>query len=340
MRFPRFSALLLASLVAALPLSASESGKPVEYHTVATAAWGDRLNALATIYARRQIDITSQVDGFITEAMMADGQSVEQGATLVSLDSRFPAAQLADASAHLQEEQRRLQELERLRHSNAVSESSLLQQRAAVARATAQKDAQQVTLSYYRLTAPFTGVLGFSELSPGQYVQRGEVLAQLTDPDSLYLDFHLPSHYLSQLALGQPISLQLDAWPGARFDANISSIELSVDPQSRNVRVRASLPKGDSRLRPGLLARITLTLGQSDALVVPTRSVFYRGSQAYVYRVDEQQRARQVPVSLGGSQGESTQVLDGLSQGDQIVASGVSHLSDGSKVQNQTEMTL
>ncbi|GAA4889924.1 efflux RND transporter periplasmic adaptor subunit [Ferrimonas pelagia] len=329
---------VLLSLALALPTQARGPGPDsaigVELHTVTEQPWGNRLQALGTVHARNQIDLISQTEGVISQLQIRDGMRVEQQQLLIQIDDRLPQTQLAEAKAALQDDQRQLAELSQLRASNSVSASSLRAQQAQVVIAQARVDAANVTLSHYRLEAPFAGVLGLSQLSVGQYIQRGEALLSLTDLDSLYLDFSLPSQYLSQLRLKQPLQLHFAAWPESHFAAEISSIDPTVDPQSRNVLIRAELNNKTQELRPGLLAQIDLMLGGESTLVLPTSAIFYRGSQAYVYVVDDTDTARQIAVEVGTSQGSQTQVLSGLQPGQQVVSAGVGKLSDGNKVKD------
>ncbi|WP_028111892.1 efflux RND transporter periplasmic adaptor subunit [Ferrimonas kyonanensis] len=334
---PVFAAALLGSIVLAMTTSAVAKGagdKPqlVELFEVVNEPWGDRLEGVGTVYARNHIEVISQTEGVIRSVDVGDGRVVKKGQSLIQLDPSYPQAILAEAQAQLQDDERRLAELSQLSRSNAVSESSLLEQQAKVAMSKARVDAAQVSLSYYSIKAPFDGVLGLSQLSQGQYIQRGEALLNLTDLNSLYVDFGLPSRYLSLVQVGQLANLHFDAWPDREFTATISSIDPVIDTQSRNLRVRTELDNPQQMLRPGLLVQIHVQLASSPSVVVPTSAIFYRGTEAFVYQVKPDNLAHSVAIEVGSSRGTLTQVLQGLAPGARVVSAGVGKLTDGSPV--------
>ncbi|WP_394241069.1 efflux RND transporter periplasmic adaptor subunit [Vibrio astriarenae] len=341
MKLTLVTGLLIAGLIVppiskvnATQLSASARALPVELSEVKSSPWGESLVALGNVYARHQVALVSQVEGVITGLPIHDTQTVSQGQLLVQLDDRQAKALLAQADAQLNEDKRLLKEMVRLHERNSLPESSLLTQRAKVQISQAQRDSAAVTLSYYQTTAPFDGVTGLNTLTEGQYVQRGESLITLTDVERLYIDFNLPSHYLSQLNTKQKLELRFNALPDRVFFSEISSIDPQIDQQSRNLKVRAELFNPEGLLRPGLLAQINVSLEQEIANIVPTSAVFYRGANAYLYVVDADGIARQTEVTLGNTDGALTQVLAGVPPGAHVVSAGVGKISHGSLVKD------
>ncbi|MGL6259055.1 efflux RND transporter periplasmic adaptor subunit [Vibrio sp. WXL103] len=335
------SGMLAASLIASsfMPAHASQLPRsaralPVELQEVQSVLWGERLVAIGSVFARHQVELVSQVEGVITGLPVQDTQNVNQGQLLVQLDDRQAKASLAQADAQLKEDKRLLTEMVRLHERNSLPESSLLTQRAKVQISQAKRDAAAVTLSYYQTVAPFNGMTGLTMLTEGQYVQRGEALITLTDVKSLYVDFNLPSHYLSQLKPSQSLELRFDALPDTVFYSEISSIDPQIDPQSRNLQVRTELYNPDALLRPGLLAQIRVSLDDEYVNVVPTSAVFYRGVNSYLYVVDKEGVARQTLVTLGSTDAALTQVIAGVVPGDQVVSSGVGKVNNGTLVQD------
>ncbi|MGI9275408.1 MAG: efflux RND transporter periplasmic adaptor subunit [Endozoicomonas sp.] len=331
----RILLLTLVLLFSSLTMAASRgsAAQIVEIEPVTVLSRSDQLMALGTVSAREQIVVTSKVDGFIEQLNIADGQPVQAGQSLIELDSRFEQAKLAEAEAQLKEDQRRLQELQQLVARKAVSASELAAQEAIVAQSEAQLQAVSATLSFYSLQAPFSGVLGLSQLSPGQYIRPGDELVSLTNLDNLYVDFSVPSRHLSRIQRGMDLTMIFEAMPGRTFLASVANVDALVSTESRNLTVRANLDNEGQFLRPGLLARVQLDFSAREVMAIKTSSIFYRGSQAYVYTVNAGGQAVERAVT-GTVDGETTVITAGLSVGDNVVTVGVGKIGNGVRVQS------
>ena len=300
----------------------------VDIETVQAQTYQEELSALGTVYARNQIVLTSKVAGSIDTLNFTDSQTVPAGYPLIELDNRFEKARLQEAKAKLLEDKRRLSEMQLLKAKRAVSVSELQAQQALVEQSRASAEAAATTLSFYTLEAPFAGVLGLSDLSPGQYIRAGDPLVTLTDLEHLYVDLNFPDKYLSQIQAGMTVQFQFESWPGLSFHADITSLDSLVNIESRNFRVRADIDNTEGLLRPGLLAQAVLQLTPHSVITVPTSSIFYRGPQAFVYRVVENKAVEQ-PVATLQIVGEKTYISSGLSVGDEIITAGVGKVSNG-----------
>ena len=309
----------------------------VNIETVQVQTYQEGLSALGTVHARNQIILTSKVAGSIDRINFRDSQAIPAGLPLVELDSRFEAARLQEAEAKLLDDERRLKEMQQLEAKKAISQSELQAQEALVEQSRASVTAAATTLSFYTLEAPFAGILGLSDLSPGQYVRAGDPLVTLTNLEHLYVDLNFPAKYLSQIQPGMTVELRFEAWPDLEFHANITSLDPLVNIESRNFKVRTELDNAEGLLRPGLLVQATLQLSPHTIITVPTSSVFYRGAQAYVYRVVENKAVEQ-PVTTLQVDGEKTYISSGLQAGDDIITAGVGKVSNGNIVTPSSAM--
>ena len=335
MNLVKNSLLVFASLLL-IPVAFASSGGGqgrgqsvvVDVETVQAHTYQEQLSALGSVYARNQITLTSKVAGSIDNINFSDSQPVEAGFPLIEIDSRFEQAKLQEAKAGLLDDQRRLSEMQQLEAKKAISLSELQAQEALVEQSRASVEAAATTLSFYTLKAPFDGVLGLSNLSPGQYVRTGDPLVTLTDLEHLYVDLNFPDKYLSQISTGITVDLQFEAWPDLHFSATVSSLDPLVSMESRNFKVRSTLNNAEGLLRPGLLAQATLSLNPERVITIPTSSIFYRGAQAFVYRVVESKAIEQAVNTLQ-IVGEKAYIHTGLTVGDEIITAGVGKVSDG-----------
>jgi membrane fusion protein (multidrug efflux system) len=186
------------------------------------------------------------------------------------------------------------------------------------------------------ISAPFAGVLGFRQVSPGTLVTPGTTIASLDDVSVIKLDFAVPEAFLSAVASGQAITAGSAAWPGREFTGVVTTVDSRVDPVTRAVTVRAELPNPERELRPGMLLTVRLFRPERQALVIPEISVIQVAQRAHVFRLKDDGSVEQVYVTLGQRRRGEVEVVDGLSAGDRIVVDGVVKLRDGARV---TEVT-
>ncbi|GAA4892390.1 efflux RND transporter periplasmic adaptor subunit [Ferrimonas pelagia] len=333
-------ALLLCAVVLYMPSSFAFEPRAqplVRTVLVEPQAWGQPLESLGTVYANEQVMLANRVNGFIEQVHVEPGQKVVPEQLLFSLERAQEQARLVEAQVQLDDAQRQLAELSRLAKRQAVSASALQAQQALVEQSKAQLDAAQATLNNFRVHAPFGGVIGLESISPGQYFRRGFDVLSLTNLDSLYVDFTLPSKYLGQIQFGQSLALSFDAYPEQVVTTEIALIDPVVDAHSRNVRIRTHLANPDHRLRPGMLARVKLLADEREAITVPTSSLFYRGAQAFVFVVEREQTARQVAVETGQVIGTTTAIVSGLDPTQWVVSEGINKVRDGGKVRVQEQ---
>ena len=136
------------------------------------------------------------------------------------------------------------------------------------------------------ITAPFDGVVGLRKVSIGDFVDVGQDMVNLEQIDPLKADFRVAEIYLGAVRPGQPIELVVDAFPGETFAGEVYAIDPLIDESGRSIVLRARLPNAESRLRPGLFARVTLVLNErDDALQIPEQALVPQGQDQFVFRV-------------------------------------------------------
>ena len=148
----------------------------------------------------------------------------------------------------------------------------------------------------------------------------------------LKLQAMIPERYLAQVAVGQSIDVQVDAYPGERFEGRVARVYPTIDPDSRSFLVEAHVPNADHRLRPGGFAKAGVVVSESDeATTVPLEAIVRFAGVTKVFAIRENQ-AREVEVSVGVQQDGWVEVRGALAPDDRVVVSGQSRLFDGSPV--------
>jgi membrane fusion protein (multidrug efflux system) len=339
--------LVLAVLVAlaaplALPQSTgkdpakTQAAKPPAMPVKATAARlapaVDEANAVGTLRADESVVVRPEIAGRVAEILFDEGQSVARGAVLVRLDQAELAAVVASSSAQLKWDRQRLERAEDLFRKGFISQQALDDQRTSLARAKAKLAEDEARLAKTEIRAAFPGVVGLRQVSRGAYVAAGTDIARLEKIDQLKLDFRVPEAFVAKLRAGQPLKVAVDAYPEQNFGGAIYALEPAVDEQTRTVLVRARVGNPESKLRPGMFARVVLQLGvREKAIWVPEQAIVPRGQNSFVFRVANG-KADLVKVQIGLRKVGEVEITSGLAAGDLVVTDGTLRLFPGMPV--------
>lgn len=319
---------------AAKPAAAPAAARalPVKVATVRRETLTDAVTAVGTLLANESVMIRPEIDGRIEAIHFQEGQLVRKGDKLVSLDAAEVEAQLTSAIAAANLNRSRLKRSEELFAKKFISAQALDEARENLNQTNAREAEVRARLAKTVIRAPFEGVTGLRQVSPGAYAKAGQDIARLEGIGTLKLDFRVPEAYLRQIRSGQSLTVTVDAYAGENFSGTIYAIEPSVDEATRTVLLRARLPNPGVRLKPGMFARVSLVLAQREnALVVPEQAIVPRGDGRFVFRVIEG-KAVLTKVETGLRRPGEVEVTSGLEDGQAIVADGQLRLQDGAAV--------
>jgi len=304
-------------------------GLPVKVGVVATGSISDQVSAVGTLLANESVMIRPEVDGRISAIHFSEGQVVRKGERLVSLDSSEIEAQLAAVTAEVNLAQRRLKRGGELHQKNFISSEALDVLRENLNQSLARRAEIKAKLGKMTIKAPFEGVAGLRQVSPGAYVKAGQDIARLEGIGTLKADFRVPEIYLSKIRPKQEVEVRLDAFPGESFRGAIYAIEPAVDEQTRTVLLRARIPNPGVRLKAGMFARVILVLDTRDnALLIPEQAIVPHGDERFVFRAVNG-KGVMTKVDIGLRRPGEVEILKGLSAGEPIVIDGQLKLHDG-----------
>ncbi|HWM86533.1 MAG TPA: efflux RND transporter periplasmic adaptor subunit [Kofleriaceae bacterium] len=295
---------------------------PVEAMTVQPEPLAGGLSTVGTLRADESVVVRPEVPGRLIKIHFAEGQRVKAGAPLFSLDSSVPRANLREAVATLENARRTSARSVELASGSLISRSELENAQAQLSVNEARVASSRAQLGKMNLTAPFGGVVGLREVSVGAYVTAGQALVNLVRLDPMEVDFSLPERDLDRVAVGQPLAITVDAFPGQTFEGRVDAIDPMMDINTRSARLRAQIENPDYKLRPGLFARISLdTGGGAKALLVPEQALLQQGETRFLFRIVDGKASR-TEVKTGRRVPGKLEITQGIKAGDQVIIAG------------------
>jgi membrane fusion protein (multidrug efflux system) len=298
--------------------------------------WGETLSAVGTIQSVRGVELTSESSGEITRILFESGDRVEAGQLLVVLNDEVERASRLNQAAALELAEILHERDQKLVERNSIPQTQYDRSRADLESARAQLAETEARLSNKRIEAPFAGTIGISRVDVGDYVSPGTVIATLQDHTELEIDFTVPARHAPRLEAGLDVAVRVDAYPERRFDARVTAIDARVDPNTRNVLLRARLEEVDGLL-PGMFAVLEVDLGERRQVVtVPETAMTYalQGNTVYVIEptADGGLTANARVVRAGKVRDGRVAVVEGLSAGERVVSVGQNKLYRGVRV--------
>lgn len=337
--FQVFKAHIIKQVMASL----ANPPQTVSTVTAGYADWQPATSAVGSLRAVNGANLSLEVAGIVNEINFKSGDDVQAGRVLLRLradddTARLRALQATAALAQIVYDRDRKQLAAR-----AISQATLDSDIATLKNDQAQVAAQQAIIDQKILRAPFTGRLGIRQVDLGQFLAAGTQVVTLQALDPMYADFFLPQQALAHLKVGQTATVMVDTYPGETFAGQISAINPSVDINSRNVQVRATLANSDHRLLPGMFATLDIDTGAKQRVVtLPQTAVAFNpyGSTVFVV-IDKGGKnamgqpnliAQQTFITTGATRGDQVAVLKGVKAGDIIVSAGQIKLHNDSPV--------
>ena len=338
--------LLLAACTISMASGALAQGARVSSvfaEPVREREFANRIEALGTLEPRERAELTLNASDRVTAVYFEDGERVKEGKTLVSLAQREQVALVEAAEAANSEASKQLERLTRLAEQKAVSQSELDVARRNYDSTIAQLRAVQSRQSDRVLVAPFDGVLGFRMVSVGSYLSPGDVVATLIDDSEMRLEFSVPSIFLRTLQPGLEINATTADLPGETFRGTLTSIDNAIDPITRAVRVRATIPNEERKLKAGMFMMVTLEADPRTALSIPEEAVQPQGPNFFVFVVErsgDTPTAQRKQIQLGLRQEGHVEVTEGLTASDEVITEGIIRIRDGSPIRVESKSML
>ena len=294
--------------------------------------------------APKQVALKPRISGVVEHIHFVDGQLVQQGDLLVSLDKRPFAAQVARLEAQIASAQAALSQAEseaaranRLRKRNAISAeetevriTAVKQAKAQLLAFTAQLTSAQLDLDFTEIKAPINGTISRADITEGNTVTANQsVLTNIVSNNKMYAYFDIDERTWNQNFTKVkaedhlPALMQLLGHDDFTEQGVVDFIDNKIDTSTGTLRIRASFIEKNNPLRAGAFARIRIASQQAQQqILVPEKAIGTDLKSRYVLVIDENNILQYRPVVVGNKYGELRAIVNGLSTSDVIAVNG------------------
>lgn len=346
LKFAQISSLM------AFGKQAEAAGPPPE--AVATAhaertSWEGALAAVGSVASSRGVSLSSESPGVVTKIDFESGNDVKRGQVVVELDTSVERAQLAQSEARRDYAKTTLDRTRSLVATEALSQAQLDQDQSGFDAAQKEVEAIKAQIERKTIRAPFAGKLGIRAVNLGQYLSPGTPVTMLEAIDAVYVDFTLPQQRLSELHVGMPVRCVVEGTSDAPHEGTLAAIEPAVDAATRSIRLRATVPNKDEKLRPGMFVNVSVVLpNRENLIIVPATAIVHAPYGDSVFVVEDKKPgtpgmmqspsgqsvkiARQQFVRTGEARGDFVAVSEGVAAGQEVVTAGAFKLRNGAPI--------
>ena len=350
----RWSFLILASVTVLLSACAPEDevpqaaeAPPVLVEPVLLRDVTEEIQTTGQLIAKFEATIASQVSGQVTAVLVDEGDKVGEGQILLEIDPELRMLEVANAEASMAEARAQavenwkdLQRIQNLRERGATSEALLDDAKTTLELSRARQKAAEARLGLAQraladssVRAPFPGLISRRHVSVGEFLNVSMPVLEMVALDPIEAEFSFSEQDSGHVRLGQTIYVELAPFPDLVFEAEVTMIAPTIDPQTRTLRAKALLSNSQGLLRPGLFAHVTLGMeSRQNVTMVPEESLLQRVDGTVLYRLVEGNRVERIVVESGVLTDGMVEIKEGLSVGDFVIARGQEQISDGGVV--------
>jgi RND family efflux transporter MFP subunit len=325
----------------------------VEVGSVRRGDLAAHLTVVGNLIGLQTVDVAPRIQGRLISVSVEMGDPVRRGQTIAKVEDREIVEQVRQAEASMEvsratirqrEADLKVAELNFDRSKNLFARQLLAKQAlddaesrylAAVAQLDlakaqqAQNDARLQELKFNLqntvIASPVDGFIGRRNVDPGAMVNTNTAVASVVDISRLKLVVNVVEKDLRMVTAGDVGVVEVDAYPGEKFNGRIARVAPVLDPSTRTASIEIEIPNPGNRLKPGMYARISLTVEErKNVLVAPKIAVIDFENRRGVWVPTEDTRAKFVPVQLGIEGTDTIEIVSGLKEGDQFITTGAS----------------
>lgn len=311
----------------------STAAIPVEVATTNSGEISAYYSSTATLEADQQAMVVAKVQGIVQKLHAEEGDLVQSGDVLAQLDDEQLQLEADRAKATLDRLKNELDRKEELYQKNLISAQEFENAKYEFQAQKSAYELAQLQLRHAQIKAPINGVISKRLIKVGNMINTNQETFRITDFDPLLAVVNVPEHEMHKLKIGQPALVQVDAVAGETFKGQILRISPTVNPETGTFEATISLKDESRQLKPGMFGRIRIIYDtRRNALMVPKNAVLSEDGINSVFLIKDKLAFRKT-VKTGYTNGDSIEILEGLSPADTVVTIGQSSLQDSALVE-------
>lgn len=312
---------------------------PVKVETVKQGDISAYILKNTTLEAERWVDVRARRPGQVIAISKEEGDPVREGTVLARLDADAAQISVAQREVAYQEAKQRYEREDALFQRNLGSKQSYENAKTQFESAKAQLEQAKLDLSYTAIRSPIEGIMTLRNIEVGNMVTNNQVVASVAKFDPLLARIQVTEKDFGKITVGQTARITIEAAPEKEFTGTVKMISPVVDPESGTVKVTVEIPRTDkSLLRPGMFASVyIITETRINTLVIPKKALVLEGegNQVFTFETDPETgrgQAQRRRIEIGFTDSDRLEILNGLSQGEQVITVGQEGLRPGSSV--------
>ncbi len=295
----------------------------------------NKILSTGSLIANEEVELRSEVPGRIVAINFDEGSHVNKGDLLLKIDDRELQAQLRKLQVEEKQAKDDLYRKEKLLEMKAVSQEEYDKSFNTLGIIQAQMDLVKIQISKTGIYAPFTGMIGLRQVSPGGFISSSTLVTRLQQLDPVKIDFSIPEKYRAKVGKGTLIKFRVDGTDSV-FTGRVYAIDPKIDPGTRNLSVRALCPNRNGLLVPGSFAKVEIVLDHlKDAMVIPSEAIIPQMDGEKVFLCKEG-KAKSRIILTGIRTEREVQVTNGLSKGDTVITTGLLQLREDIPVKTRS----
>ena len=270
--------------------------------------------------------------GTIKRVYVNEGQAVSKGQLLAEIDDTQAANLVKGAEAQMEQANDAFNRFKMLYDNGSLPEVQWVEIQSKVAQAKSQLDVAKKNLADCQLKAPVSGIIGKKMIGTGETALPSQAVVNILDINTVKVKVAIPETEIGVIKENTPTAISVDAI-GDSFQGGRIEKCIQADALTHTYDIRINVKNQGKRLLPGMVASVSVETPQAKGLLVPITSVHkkFDGSM-FVWTIDNDSIAHRTAVSIGHTEGNCVEIIDGLAHGERIVTEGYQKLSEGTKV--------
>jgi len=315
----------------------SEELIPVEVTTIKRGTISDYILLSTNLETEEMADVYSRVQGLVQKMYVEEGDHVKKGQVLMELEA--DEYQLAEERARLSylQQESDFKRMEAMYNKDLLSKEEFEKARYTAQGLEVEWKQAKLNLSYTRITAPISGVIGDRLRKPGERIQPADKLFTVINTDEMIAILYAPEKELGDVKKDQIAYITSDNIPNDRFTAYVKRVSPVVDPQSGTFKVTIGVKNKMNKLRVGMFVNAHIvTATHENAVLIPKTAIVYENELMNVFVVRDS-IAHRIYLKAGFQDHEKVESLEGIEEGDKIIVVGQAGLKDQTKVKIVSE---